>query len=80
LIARHFPMTYRSDMKFNIYGRRKLEVRRENDAWEVVRQPETVGAVDLFIPSVLETEDSATYLDDIYYELAGSGYDNKLLS
>jgi len=46
----------------------------------VVRQPETVGAVDLFIPSVLETEDSATYLDDIYYELAGSGYDNKLLS
>jgi len=73
-------MTYRSDMKFNIYGRRKLEVRRENDGWEVVRQPETGAAVDLFIPSVLETEDSATYLDDIYYELAGSGYDSKLLS
>ena len=67
-------------MKFNIYGRRKLEVRRENDGWEVYRQPETAGPVDLFIPSVLETEDSATYLDDIYYELAGSNYDSKLLS
>lgn len=69
-----------SDMKFNIYGRRKLEVRRENDVWEVYRQPETDVAIDLFIPSVLETEDSATYLDDIYYELDGAGYDNKLLS
>lgn len=67
-------------MKFNIYGRCKLEVRRENDGWEVYRQPETVGAVGPFIPSVLETEDSATYLDDIYYELAGANYDNKLLS
>lgn len=67
-------------MKFNIYGRRKLEVRRENDVWEVYRQPETDVAIDLFIPSVLETEDSATYLEDIYYELDGAGYDNKLLS
>lgn len=67
-------------MKFNIYGRRKFEVRRENDGWEVYRQPETGTAVDPFISSVLETEDSATYLDDIYYELAGPGHDNKLLS
>jgi hypothetical protein len=73
-------MTYRSDMKFHIYGRRKLEVRRENDGWEVYRQPETAGTADIFIPSVLETEDSATYLDDIYYELDGANYDNKLLS
>jgi len=73
-------MTYSTDMKFNIYGRRKLEVRRENDAWEVFREPENVPAVDPFISSVLETEDSATYLDDIYYELAGAGVDSKLLS
>jgi hypothetical protein len=73
-------MTYSSDMKFNIYGRRKLEVRRENDAWEVFREPENMPAVDPFISSVLETEDSATYLDDIYYELAGAGVDSKLLS
>lgn len=65
-------------MKFNIYGRSKLEVRRENDGWEVYREPET--GVDPYIPSVLETEDSATYLDDIYYELAGSSHDSKLLS
>jgi hypothetical protein len=73
-------MTYRSDMKFHIYGRRKLEVRRENDGWEVYRQPETAGTADIFIPSVLETEDSATYLDDIYYELDGANCDSKLLS
>jgi len=67
-------------MKFNIYGRHKLEVRRENDGWEVYRQPETGVAIDPFISSVLETEDSATYLDDIYYELAGTNCDSKLLS
>lgn len=68
-------------MKFNIYGRHQLEVRRENDAWEVVRrESETRIRMEPFIPSFLETEDDATYLDDIYDELAGPGYDNKLLS
>jgi hypothetical protein len=73
-------MTYSSDMKFNIYGRRKLEVRRENDAWEVYGAPESSPVVEPFISSVLETEDSATYIDDIYYELAGTGMDSKRLS
>ena len=68
-------------MKFNIYGRCQLEVRRENDAWEVYRQDSVNGAIaDPFISSVLETEDSATYLDDFYYDLIGPGYDSKLLS
>lgn len=68
-------------MKFNIYGRCQLEVRRENDAWEVYRQDAVAGAIaDPFISSVLETEDSATYLDDFYCDLIGPGYDSKLLS
>ena len=68
-------------MKFNIYGQRQLEVRRENDAWEVYRQEPARGILtEPFISSVLETEDVATYLDDIYYELAGVGSDSKLLS
>lgn len=66
------------EMKFNIYGRAKLEVRQENGGWEVYREPETGS--DPYIPSFLETEDSATYLDDIYYELSDSAYDRKLLS
>jgi hypothetical protein len=68
-------------MKFHIYGRCQLEVRRENDAWEVYRQEPARGVLaGPFISSVLETEDVATYLDDIYDELAGSGHDSKLLS
>lgn len=93
--VRIIPMTYRSDisfaalpalssgdgdMTFQIYGRRSLEVRRENNAWEVYCQDQDVGLIEPFMSSVLETEDSATYLDDIYYELAGPGYDSKLLS
>ena len=67
-------------MTFQIYGRRPLEVRRENNAWEVYRQDAEVGLIEPFMSSVLETEDSATYLDDIYDELAGTGYEGKLLS
>jgi len=68
-------------MKFNIYGRSQFEVRRENDAWEVYRHDSASGVMmDPFISSVLETEDSATYLDDFYYDLVGPGFDGKLLS
>lgn len=68
-------------MKFNIYGRCQLEVRRENDAWEVYRQEPRIGGTDdPYLSSELEKEDTATYLDDIYYELVDPGFDGKLLS
>lgn len=62
-------------MIFNIYGRFELDVRRENDFW-VIYRPEPgkrVRVNDCVIPSTLEADEIATYLDDIYHELAGPG-------
>lgn len=62
-------------MKFDIYGRFQLDVRRENDAWEVYHlEPGKRAKVnDLVIPPTLEADEIATYLDDIFHELAGLG-------
>ncbi len=60
-------------MKFNIYGRFQLEVRRKNDSWEVYRlEPgRRVTLDDVLIPPNLQCEEVATYLDDIFHELSG---------
>ena len=60
-------------MKFNIYGRFQLEVRRENHSWEVYRlEPgKRVAMDDVVIPPTLQTEEVATYLDDMFHELSG---------
>jgi len=62
-------------MKFNIYGRFQLDVRRENDGWEVYRlEPGKRAKMgDVVVPAILEAEEIATYLDDIFHELAGLG-------
>jgi hypothetical protein len=69
-------------MRFNIYGRFQLEVRRENDSWEVYRlEPgKRVKVNDLVIPSSLSSDEIATYLDDIFHELSGFGQRIELLS
>lgn len=69
-------------MKFNIYGRSQLEIRRENDSWEVVRRDSAARALDddLFISAALETEDDATYLDELCLELECAAHGSKLLS
>jgi hypothetical protein len=69
-------------MRFNIYGRFQLEVRRENDSWEVYRlEPgKRVKVNDLVIPSSLNSDEIATYLDDIFHELSGFGQRIELLS
>ena len=62
-------------MKFNIYGRFHVEVRRANDTWIVYRAEMGKRAKlnDLVIPSDLEANEIAAYLDDIFHELAGIG-------
>ncbi|MES2128533.1 MAG: hypothetical protein V4463_14795 [Pseudomonadota bacterium] len=62
-------------MKFNIYGRFQLEVRRENAAWTVNRLElgKRVPLHDVVIPATLEAEEIAIYLDDIFHEYAGPG-------
>lgn len=62
-------------MKFNVYGRFVLEIRRESDAWVAYR--EELGKRrrlhGLVIPADLRADEFATYLDDIYHELARPG-------
>jgi hypothetical protein len=69
-------------MRFNIYGRFQLEVRREDDSWEVYRleQGKRAKLNDVVIPSMLEAEEIATYLDDIFHEYSSPGQHVELLS
>ena len=62
-------------MKFNIYGRFRVDVRRENDAWAVYRAApgKRVPFEDVVIPPDVAAAELATYLDDIFHEYAGHG-------
>jgi hypothetical protein len=69
-------------MKFDIYGRFQVDVRRENGTWEVYRLElgKRAKMNDIVIPSTLEADEVATHLDDIFHELAGYGQRVELLS
>jgi hypothetical protein len=62
-------------MKFNIYGRFQVEVRRENAAWIVYRAElgKRTRLNDVIIPPEVAAEEIATYLDDVFHEYAGIG-------
>jgi hypothetical protein len=62
-------------MKFNIYGRFQVDVRRENESWVVYRSElgKRTQLNDVVIPPNLVMEDLATYLDDIFHEFAKPG-------
>jgi hypothetical protein len=68
-------------MKFDVYGRFRLEVQRENDSWIVYRLGlgRCVKLNDLIIPKDLAAEEIATFLDDIFHELSGPGQSVNLL-
>ncbi|MCE3243160.1 MAG: hypothetical protein K0Q83_3667 [Deltaproteobacteria bacterium] len=55
-------------MKFDVYGRFRLEVQRENDSWVVYGLPldKRVRATDLIVPSTLKANEIARFLDDIF--------------
>jgi hypothetical protein len=62
-------------MRFNIYGRFQVEVRREKDRWVVYRSElgKRTPLHDVVIPANVAAADVATYLDDIFHEFAGPG-------
>jgi hypothetical protein len=62
-------------MRFNIYDRFQVDVRRENDAWAVYRAElgKRTLCVDVVIPPDVPADELATYLDDIFHEYAGHG-------
>ena len=69
-------------MKFDIYGRFQLEVLRERNAWVAYRLgPGARSREDTFvIPKSLAPDEIASFLDDMYHELAGAGDSVRLLS
>lgn len=68
-------------MGFDVYGRFRLEVERENDAWEVYRRElgKRVKVTDLIVPQDLQERQIAAFLDDIFHELSGPGQSVKRL-
>ena len=62
-------------MKFSIYGRFQLEIQRENDAWAVYRisPGKSLRVDDVVLPPDLPEAELATFLDDLFHELAGPG-------
>lgn len=62
-------------MKFNIYGRFHVDVRRENERWIVYRSAlgKRIPLNDVVVPSDLLEHELATCLDDIFHEFARAG-------
>lgn len=60
-------------MKFNIYGRFQVDVRREHDAWVAYRgEPgKRTPCDDVVIPADVPPDELAVYLDDMFHEYAG---------
>lgn len=69
-------------MKFDIYGRFQVEVRREHDGWAAYRseQGKRRPLHDVVIPSQLAGDEIAIYLDDLFHEYAGLGQAVRRLS
>jgi len=68
-------------MKFDIYTRFQVEVRRESNAWVVYRSGlgKCSRLHDLLIPFQLTEDEIAVYLDDIFHEYAGPGQEIRCL-
>jgi len=62
-------------MKFDIYGRFRLEICRSDGAWEVYRETagKRVRADDVVLPPDMAAEEIADYLDDLLHELSPPG-------
>lgn len=62
-------------MKFDIYGRFRVEVRRENGEWVVYRAEsgKRTRLNDVMIPADVRAPEIATWLDDVFHEYAGIG-------
>ena len=69
-------------MKLDVYGRFQLEVVRESDSWVAYRiGPGTrTRDANLVIPSSLSPAEVASYIDDLFHELAGPGQAVRVVS
>ena len=62
-------------MRFNVYGRFQVDIRREGDGWVAYRPGAGTRTPleDLVVPAHLAPGELPTYLDDVYHEFAGAG-------
>ena len=62
-------------MRFDIYGHYQLDVIREGAKWKVfaLGDGKCVLLNDVIIPSEIQEQELATYLDDLFHELARPG-------
>jgi hypothetical protein len=62
-------------LKFDIFGRFQIDVRRENDAWIAYRSElgKRTRLYDIVIPPDVAPEELAIYLDDVFHEYARAG-------
>ena len=68
-------------MGFDVYGRFELEVRREGQGWVAYRLGSGLRRRDdeVVLPASMSAAEVATYLDDLFHELAGPGQVIRLL-
>ncbi|SEA30738.1 DUF7661 family protein [Microbulbifer marinus] len=59
-------------LKFDIFGRFVIEIRRESGGWEAfyLGDGKRRAVRDLVIPPEVESDELLVYLDDFYHELA----------
>lgn len=62
-------------MKFNVYGRFQIELRREQGSWCAYRHEhgKCVPLHDVIIPGDVGVDELATFLDDLFHEYARPG-------
>lgn len=63
-------------MKFDVYGRFQIEVRREGDTWVAyqIALGKRTKMTNFAIPQDIQTSmEIARYLDDLYHEAARPG-------
>ena len=68
-------------MKLDIFGRFQLDVQREGGRWNVYRSELGKRSMvpELAIPPELEPADIASFLDDLYHEMAEPGRSVRVL-
>jgi hypothetical protein len=64
-------------LDFDIYGRIRLQIIRDNDAWVIfrLRDGRRTPYFDLAIPPEMEPDEIHRYLDDMYHEGSRPGQD-----
>lgn len=70
------------NVRFSIYGHYEFDIVREGDNWKVFNLDAGKRLLlnDVVIPTEVQEDEVATYLDDLFHELAKPGQAIRRLS